>query len=110
MRLLWTRAEASVAEVHQALERSLAYTTVATLLRRLETRGLVTHRTEGRTFVYRAAVPEEAITTKTTEHLLDRLFEGSLSDMVSHLLKRRDVTIEELAELERLIAERKKAL
>jgi predicted transcriptional regulator len=110
MQVLWGRPEATVSEVHQSLGQDLAYTTVATLLRRLETRGLVKHRQDGRSFIYRAAVAAEDVTRGAAEHLLEGLFEGSLSDMVSHLLKQRDVSRRELAEIERLIAERKKEL
>jgi len=110
LQVLWGCREASVAEVHESLGGDLAYTTVATLLRRLERRGLIGHRQDGRTFIYRALVPAEEVNRGATEHILDRLFEGSLSDLVSHLLRRRDVSLRELAELERLIAERKKEL
>lgn len=112
LKILWERAEATVAEVHAALgkRRAFAYTTVATMLRKMEDRGLVGHRTEGRTFVYRAAVAESAVSRNMAEDLLDRLFEGSLSDMVSHLLTHRDVSREELSRLERLIAARKRNL
>ena len=112
MKLLWERKEATVAEVHQAVarERELAYTTVATMLRKMEARNLVAHREEGRSFVYRPAVPSEAITRGMADHLIERLFEGSLADMVSHLLITREVSREELSKLEKLIAERKKKL
>jgi len=78
------------------------------MLRKMEERGLVGHRTESRTFVYRAAVAEERVGRKMAGHLLDHLFQGSLSTMVSHLLTSREVSADELAELERLIAERKR--
>ena len=112
MKLLWERREATVAEVHQALarERVLAYTTVATMLRKMEARNLVAHKEEGRSFVYRAAVRADAVTRGMADHLIERLFEGSLADMVSHLLTRREVSREELSKLEKLIAERKKKL
>jgi predicted transcriptional regulator len=110
MRVLWERGEASVAEVHAALDArpKLAYTTIATMLRKMEVRGLAAHRTEGRTFIYRAAVAEERVGRNMAEHVLDRLFQGSLATMVSHLLTAREVSNDELAELERLIAERKR--
>jgi len=112
MKLLWERREATVAEVHQAvaLERDLAYTTVATMLRKMEARNLVAHRAEGRSFVYRAAVPSDAVTRGMADHLIERLFEGSLAGMVNHLLTTREVSREELSKLEKLIAERKKKL
>ena len=110
MKVLWDRAEATVAEVHQAVgaEAGLAYTTVATMLRKMETRGLLEHRNEGRSFVYRPLVAADEVTRSMADHLVDRLFEGSLANMVTHLLATRDVSREELKQLERLIAERKK--
>lgn len=112
MQVLWAKAEATVAEVHAALsgERDFAYTTVATMLRKMEARGLVKHRLDGRSFIYRAAVGEEAVSQGMADHLLNRLFEGSLSDMVHHLLTTREVSREELSKLEKLIVDMKKAL
>jgi BlaI family penicillinase repressor len=111
MQILWTRTEATVAEVDGVLagERDLAYTTVATMLRKMEGRGLVRHRLDGRSFVYRAAVREEDVSQGMADHLVDRLFEGSLSDMVHHLLTTREVSREELSKLEKMIADMKKA-
>jgi BlaI family penicillinase repressor len=68
----------------------------------------VWHRLEGRTFIYRALVEEAAVSGGMADDLLDRLFAGSLADMVSHLLRTREVSREELSRLERLIAERKR--
>jgi len=112
MQVLWGRSEATVADVHQTLgaDHDLAYTTIATMLRKMEARGLVSHRLDGRSFVYRAAVAADAVTRGMSDHLLDRLFEGSLADMVAHLLTTREVSRAELSKLEKLIADRKKAL
>jgi BlaI family penicillinase repressor len=108
LKILWDREEASVAGVHAALSRQrLALTTIATMLRKMETRGLVAHRTEGRTFLYRAAVAAGHVNQGMADHVLDRVFEGSLAGMVSHLLETREVSAEELAELQRLIAQRR---
>jgi predicted transcriptional regulator len=111
MKVLWEKSEATVSDVFAIVgkERDLAYTTIATMLRKMEARGLVTHRADGRTFVYRAAIDSHAVTSNMSEHLLDRLFEGSLSDLVSHLLSTREVSRDELAKIEKLIAERKKS-
>ena len=112
MQVLWGRTQATVAEVHQALaaEHDLAYTTIATMLRKMEARGLVGHHLDGRSFVYRAAVAADAVTRGMSDHLLEGLFEGSLADMVAHLLTTREVSRAELSKIEKLIAERKKAL
>ena len=110
MKILWRLDEASVSAVHQELSAAtpLAYTTVATMLRKMESRGLVRHQKDGRRFVYSAAVPAEAVTRSMANDVIDRLFEGSLADMVSHLLSNRDISAAELRELEKLISARKK--
>jgi predicted transcriptional regulator len=112
MKVLWASGEATVADVHKALaaESDFAYTTVATMLRKMEARQLVRHRMDERSFVYRAAVAEEAVSQGMADHLLERLFEGSLADMVRHLLSNREVSREELSKLEQLILDRKKTL
>lgn len=106
MKVLWTRAEASVAEIHDALPggADLAYTTVATMLRKMEVRRLVTHRAAGRTFIYAPAVAEAHVSRGMAEHVLDRLFGGSVEALVSNLLTTREVSRDELVRLERLIA------
>ncbi len=111
LQFLWSRTEASVADVHEALgTQDHAYTTLATLLRRMEEKGLVSHRSEGRTFIYRAEVQPEQVNQGMTSHLLERLFQGSVADLVSHLLKDRKVSAKELARLEKLIADKRKDL
>jgi len=112
MQVLWPRGEATVAQVLENLagHAELAYTTVATMLRKMEGRGLVAHRVEGRSFLYRAKVAEEAVSRGMADHLVDRLFEGSLPDVVNHLLTTREVSREELRQLEKMIAQRRKTL
>ncbi|MEY2410524.1 MAG: hypothetical protein QOF48_3194 [Verrucomicrobiota bacterium] len=112
MQALWRRGEATVAEVSEDLaeQSDLAYTTVATMLRKMEARGLVGHRAEGRSFHYRARVESEAVSRGMADHLVDRLFEGSLPDVVNHLLTTREVSRDELRQLEKMIAERRKTL
>lgn len=107
---LWDRPDSSVAEVHTELkpERDLAYTTVATMLRKMETRGLVTHREQGRSFLYRALVAAEDVSRSVGRHLVDRLSAGSLTEAVSHLLTSREVSRDELDQLEKLIKEAKR--
>ena len=110
MKILWSRPEASVNDVLAGLgpDADLAYTTVATMLRKMEVKGLVKHREDGRMFAYRSAVAEDAVTRNMADDLLDKLFAGSLTAMVQHLLTTREVSKEELVRLERLIAERRK--
>ena len=110
MKVLWDRGPARVADVQAALsdEGELAYTTVATMLRKMEERGLVKHKSEGRSFLYRAAAAEGDVTRSLADDLIDRVFAGSLADMVSHLLTTREVSPSELRRLEQLISARRK--
>lgn len=112
MKVLWDRPEATVAEVHETLstEADFAYTTIATMLRKMEARGLVKHRAEERKFLYRAQVKAEDVTRNMSNHFVERMFEGSLADMVTHLLSTHEISREELDRLAKLIAERKKKL
>ena len=103
MRVLWTHGESTVADVHRSLEPShgLAPTTIATMLKKMEGKGVVEHRTEGRRFVYRAIVSEDSVTRSMVADLKERLFDGSAAALVSHLLRAHDVDQDELAELRR---------
>ena len=111
MRVLWARGEASTADVAEALrdERDLAHTTVATLLTRLEKRGLLSSRREGRALVYQPLVSEVEVQRSMVGSLVDRLFAGRASALVSHLLDARGVDAAELAELQALLKQRKGA-
>ena len=112
MKALWDRSEATVSQVHQTVspDAGLAHSTIATMLRKMEARGLVKHRLLDRKFLYRALVREDVVARKMSEHFIERLFEGSLADMVSHLLKTQDISRQELERLEKLIAEQKRKL
>jgi predicted transcriptional regulator len=104
MQVLWSAGKATVAEVQERLEgEPLAYTTVATMLKKMEDRALVTHREEGRRFIYEAVVSAEEVTRSMADDLVDRLFSGSLAEAVSHLLETREVSRHELAQLQELI-------
>lgn len=107
LRVLWAAGEATASDVHAALhaERGLAPTTIATMLKKMERRGLVSHREEGRRFIYRSAVTEEAVTRSMVADLTDRLFGGKASDLMGHLLAEHDIDRAELAELNRLISQ-----
>lgn len=112
MKALWARGSATVGEVQSDLSgtgsKPLAYTTMATMLRKMEARGLVRHRQEGRAFVYEAACEEDSVTQNLTDDLVEKLFEGSLSGLVSHFLSARDVSEEELNKLEKMVRDRKR--
>lgn len=107
MRVLWRHGEATVADVHKALEPShgLAPTTIATMLKKMEAKGAVAHRAEGRRFIYRAAVAEGDVRRSMVSDLTERLFGGSAAALASHLLDSHEVDSTELNELQRKLAE-----
>ena len=113
LKVLWARGESTVIDMHDALraERRIAQSTVATLLSRLEKKGLVSHRAEGRQYVYQARVDEGQVRRSVVAEFTDlagRLFEGDVATMVSHLLTAQDVEGRDLARI-REIVERREA-
>jgi predicted transcriptional regulator len=112
MRVLWRCGEATVADVHEDLEaeRGLAPTTVATMLVKLERKGVVTHRTEGRRFIYRPLVDEQQVRRSMVDELTSQLFQGDVTALVNHLLSEHSIESRELAELRSLITEREREL
>ena len=107
VRILWERGEGTVVEVQEALapERRLAQTTVATILSRLEKRRVVRHRTQGRVFVYHAAVTEPQVRQSMVTELTQLLFDGRPAALISHLLSDREIGAGDLDEVKRLIAD-----
>lgn len=108
LRTVWQRGEATVAEVHAALEpeRRLASTTVATLLSRLEKRGFLTHRMEGRQFIYRSTISELDVRRSMVSELTRTLFQGDPAALVSHLIKTEDIRPGDLERVRALLAAR----
>jgi predicted transcriptional regulator len=105
MQVLWARTEATVAEVHRALQddRGLAPTTIATMLRKMEDKGVVAHRVEDRHFVYRPTVSEDEVRLTMVSELLDRLFAGDPAALVSHLVVDHDMDEAEIEKLRSLL-------
>jgi len=105
LQILWDREEASTQDVWEALaaERGLALTTVATLLSRLERKGIVAHRQVGRQYVYRAAVTRAEVRRSKVRDLTATLFGGDAAALVSHLVRAEDVDDEELRRIRALL-------
>lgn len=110
MRVLWKEGEATVAGVHEALhtDRGLALTTIATMLTKMEKKGVVEHRSEGRQYVFRPTVSEEDVHRSMVSELTERLFEGDAAALVNHLLTAQEIDAGELARITALIEDRAK--
>ncbi len=106
MQVLWQHGEASVADVHAALlARELAPTTIATMLTKMEQKGLIEHRAEGRKFLFRPLLSEAEVRRVSVEEVRERLFHGDTAALVSHLISERRLDRGELSRLKALIAE-----
>lgn len=101
MHVLWSQQEASSSQVHAALveEHGLAPTTIATMLKKMEEKGVLKHRKEGRLFIYQPTVKEEDVRQTMVGELVGRLFRGDTAALVNHLLTEGDIDSEELAVL-----------
>jgi predicted transcriptional regulator len=106
MRVLWQRGEASTADVAAELgeERGLKHTTVATLLTRLEKRGVVGQRRDGRQLFYRPLVDEAEVRRSMVADLLGALFGGNAQELVAHLVKESEIAPGDLAKVKRRLA------
>ena len=106
MTILWRLGEGSVNEVMAELpqERELATTSVSTMLRILEQKGVVTVRKEGRGHHYVPVMQKEAFEKKALKHVVDRVFEGTPSALVRQLLNSVDLSADEIAKIKSLIA------
>ena len=112
MQVLWNKSEATVAQVREALlpDRELAYTTVGTMLSKMEGNGQVTHRSDGRVNIYKPAIKPDHVKRRMLTDLAERLFAGDVGDLVCCLLDGVDVSPDDLAEIKRLIRRKEQEL
>lgn len=105
MRVLWREGSATARRITDVLnEREpIAHSTVQTLLRKLENKGAVAHEVQDRIFVFRPLSQESEVAESATHDLLARLFGGSVTGLVAHLIKHEEISKEEMRELRRLI-------
>lgn len=102
MSVLWDLGEATVTEVRDRVDPELAYTSVSTMIRILETKGFVSHRRgEGKTHVYFPSIDPETAGATTLSRVLDKIYGGSPIKLLAHLVEQRRLSS---AELERMRA------
>ncbi len=106
MQVLWDKGPSLVAEVRAHLDDPLAYTTVLTVLRILESKGYVGHAEEGRGHRYFASVEQQTARKSALRHLTDKLFQGSSELLMTHLVTEQRLSPEQIRRLRRLLAAR----
>jgi BlaI family penicillinase repressor len=109
MRVMWSRREAIVRDVFEALEssRGWAQTSVRTMMERLARKGWLKQKKVGPVYLYRPAVGRRRALRETIGELADRLLGGDVAELVAYAVEDEILSDRELAALERLIRERK---
>ncbi len=112
MEAVWKMGEATVGEVRERLARrkELAYTTVLSVMQKLERAGWLKHESKGRAYVYSATRSRSHEGTRSLRRLLDAVFGGDPKELFQHLLEDDKLGREDLAELKSLIDRRREEL
>ncbi len=105
MQVLWEQGPSTVAEVQAKLRDQLAYTTVLTVLRTLETKHYVDHQEEGRGHRYYALIDSQLARNSAVRHLTGKLFNGSAELLFTHLVADQRLTAEQVRRMRALLAE-----
>jgi predicted transcriptional regulator len=107
LHIIWDLKEASVNDVHERIlkKRKVAYTTIMTVMKNLSIKGVLQFRKQGRTYIYKATKNQDPeIVKKKLLHLtLDKVFNGSASQLIQTLVQSEDISKKELAEIKDLI-------
>jgi BlaI family transcriptional regulator, penicillinase repressor len=109
MRAVWDAGPCTVEAVHQKVSqsRSLKETTVRTLLRRLEHKGYLTHKEDGRAYVYHAVEPARSLAARAVRQIIDRFCQGSVEELVSGMVEAKVLSKREMDGLEAFVRSRK---
>jgi BlaI family transcriptional regulator, penicillinase repressor len=110
MNVVWEKGHATVHDVKETLSqgRKPAYSTILTMMRKLEAKGYLEHEVDERTYVYRPKISQKAVQHGILGDILDRLFEGSASLLVNSLVEQKRISYKELSKIQTLIEEREK--
>lgn len=107
MKVVWDRGRVTVRDVYEALRqrRQVAYTTVMTMMKILETKGYLKKRRQDRAFLYRPAHTKNQVIGGMLREFIDRVFNGSAEPLLVHLVKTRHIGEKDLQKMARMIEE-----
>jgi BlaI family penicillinase repressor len=105
LHVLWRKGPQTVRQIHPLLrrKREIGYTTVLKTLQVMAEKGLVTRDESERSHVYRAAVPEKSVKRRLVSDLLDRVFEGSATNLVLQALSTKRASPEDIRRIRKLL-------
>ncbi|HMS97151.1 MAG TPA: BlaI/MecI/CopY family transcriptional regulator [Saprospiraceae bacterium] len=100
MQLIWDHGPATVSQLIEQLEAPRPpHSTISSIIRILESKGFVVHKTYGRTHEYYAAIDKKSYTHFSLKKLVANYFEGSMNELVSFLVKENDLSLKDLEEI-----------
>ena len=107
MNVVWEKGSATVHDVKDALGkgRKPAYSTILTMMRKIEAKGYLAHDVDNRTYVYRPTISQKVARKSILGDIIDRLFEGSPTLLLNSLVEQDQVSREDLNQLQALIKE-----
>jgi BlaI family transcriptional regulator, penicillinase repressor len=107
MNVVWEKGKATVHEVKEALGkgRKPAYSTILTMMRKIEAKGYLEHDVDDRTYVYRPTISQDAARKSILGDIMDRLFAGSPTLLLNSLVEQNQIDEKELSKLKKLINE-----
>jgi BlaI family transcriptional regulator, penicillinase repressor len=108
MEVLWDHGPSTVAEVRERLKVDLAYNTVLSILRTLETKGYVIHEEEGRAHRYKAKIERESARHSALRQLSTKLFKGSVALLLTSAVADKELSAEEIKKIRQLLDARAK--
>jgi BlaI family penicillinase repressor len=111
LKILWEREEVTVRDLADAMnegaasrKEELAYTTVLSLLQVMEQKGFVTHRREGKAYVYLPKLPRQSTVRQLANTFLEKVFDGAVDEYLVHALESKRLSTAELDQLEAMLA------
>jgi BlaI family penicillinase repressor len=109
MKVVWRLEKSTVRAVYEELrqDRSIAYTTVMTMMNILEQKGFLSKKADERSFVYAAKEPQERVVGGMVKEFVDRVFNGAAQPLLLHLVQERKLSASDVAAIERLLKEAK---
>jgi BlaI family transcriptional regulator, penicillinase repressor len=112
LHILWSRGPSTVREIHDVLaqEKDVGYTSALKLLQIMTTKGLVTRTEDQRAHVYEATQPAAETKQQVVADVLQRVFRGSASQLMQHVLSGRRGSKKEIEEIRRMLDEYERKL
>ena len=110
MKVVWRRDTATVQDVMDDISqnRKPAYSTILTMMRKLEAKGYLEHTEDGRTYVYSATISKQKVRQSVLLDMLERVFDGSTTLLLASLVEQNQISDKELTEIRKVIKEHQK--